>query len=288
MMRFPPHGFGKVFNPCVDCKILMLGLAREMMAEYGAKFLISGEVLGQRPMSQRKDTLHVIRNEADVRDVLLRPLSAGMLAPTPMEESGLVDRSRLPGLSGRGRKGQFALARELGVTRIPPQAGGCRLGERESARRYWPVMQTFPRPLAPYFDLANVGRQLWRRADDRFTGHWLTMGRIQKDNEALQSLVRPELYQFIIENLPGPFALGCPVPGQDWDEDVLREAAVCLASFTPRARRSDAPVEVTITRGETRRVMTVRADEGHAFDEPRDWPQTRAEQKQWEKSLSTD
>ena len=81
MAAFPPHGFGKVFNPCVDCKILMLRRARDLMPRYEAKFLISGEVIGQRPMSQRSDTLNIIRNDAEVRDVLLRPLSAGMLSP---------------------------------------------------------------------------------------------------------------------------------------------------------------------------------------------------------------
>jgi hypothetical protein len=146
MAAFPPHGFGKVLNPCVDCKILMLRRAKELLPAYGAKFIISGEVLGQRPMSQRADTLNIIRNDADVRDVLLRPLSAGVLQSTPMEESGLVDRSKLPSLVGRGRKGQYDLARALGVTTIPTQAGGCRLGERESPGATGPSCAPFPAP----------------------------------------------------------------------------------------------------------------------------------------------
>ena len=103
MAGFPPHGFGKVLNPCVDCKILMLRRAKNLLPVYEASFLISGEVLGQRPMSQRADTLNIIRNDADVRDVLLRPLSAGLLPLTPMEESGLVDRSQIGRASCRGR-----------------------------------------------------------------------------------------------------------------------------------------------------------------------------------------
>ncbi len=286
MAAFPPHGFGKVLNPCVDCKILMLRWAKELLPRYGASFLISGEVLGQRPMSQRADTLNIIRNEADVRDVLLRPLSAGMLPITPMEESGLVDRSRLPSLVGRGRKGQYALAKALGVTKIPTQAGGCRLGERESARRYWPILRTFPKPLSGYFDLANVGRQLWRKDADAATGHWLVMGRDHKDNEKILRLVRPEQYVFVLKSFPGPHAVGCPVPGQDWPEEILGEAASCLASFSPKARRHGDVVEVSIARHGEERILRVRPDAAHGFEDNLTWPRTRAEQKQWERELA--
>ena len=280
MAAFPPHGFGKVLNPCVDCKILMLRRAKELLPAYGAKFIISGEVLGQRPMSQRADTLNIIRNDADVSDVLLRPLSAGVLQPTPMEESGLVDRSKLPSLVGRGRKGQYDLARTLGVTTIPTQAGGCRLGERESARRYWPILRAFPRPLAHYFDLANVGRQLWRDG-----GHWLAMGREHKDNEKLLKLVRPEHYVFVLKNFPGPHAVGCPVPGRDWPEDILAEAAACLASYSPKARRSEGEAEVAVTRFGQERIIPVRPHAQHGFSDNATWPETRAQQKEWEKTL---
>lgn len=96
----PAHGFGKVMNPCVDCKILMMRKARELMKKWGASFLISGEVLGQRPMSQRRDTLNVIRRDAEVKESLLRPLSAQLLDPTAPEISGLVDRNKLLGIFG--------------------------------------------------------------------------------------------------------------------------------------------------------------------------------------------
>lgn len=283
MAAFPPHGFGKVLNPCVDCKILMLRKAKALLSAYGAKFLISGEVLGQRPMSQRADTLNVIRNEAEVRDVLLRPLSAGLLPSTPMEESGLVDRVALSSLCGRGRQGQFRLAKDLGVTKIPPQAGGCRLGERESARRYWPVLRTFPRPLAGHFDLANVGRQLWRRDENgQPSGHWLAMGREHKDNEKLLRLVRPEDHVFVLTAFPGPHAVGRPVPGRDWDEAVLREAAACLASFSPKAKRHGGLVEVGVRQDGVERTVAVHPADPHGFRDNLIWSQTRDEQKAWE------
>jgi tRNA-specific 2-thiouridylase len=282
MAGFPPHGFGKVLNPCVDCKILMLRRAKTLLPVYEASFLISGEVLGQRPMSQRADTLNIIRNDADVRDVLLRPLSAGLLPLTPMEESGLVDRSRLPSLCGRGRKGQYALARELGVTKIPTQAGGCRLGERESARRYWPILRAFSRPLAPYFDLANVGRQLWRGDGDQ----WMVMGRDHKDNQKLLRLIAPEYYVFELKSFPGPDAVGIPAPGQVWSPEALAEAAACLASFSPKARNHDGAVEVSVIRHAKEQIIAVRPDMPHGFEDTPTWPQTRAQQKVWERDLA--
>ena len=189
----PPHGFGKVLNPCVDCKILMLRRAKKLLPVYGASYIISGEVLGQRPMSQRADTLNIIRNDADVREVLLRPLSAGLLPVTPWRNQDLIDRAK-PALPGRPRT-QRTIRPGQGAGRgQDPYPGRWmpHLGERESARRYWPIMRTFPKPLAPYFDLANVGRQLWRREADTVTGHWMVMGRDYRDNQKLLKLVSPE------------------------------------------------------------------------------------------------
>ena len=136
----PAHGFGKVMNPCVDCKILLLRHARLYMESIGARLLATGEVMGQRPMSQRRDVLNAIRRDAGVQDILLRPLSALHLAPTPAEEEGFVDRSRLLGISGRGRKDQLELAKKYQLPEIPTPGGGCRLADKENARRYWPVL----------------------------------------------------------------------------------------------------------------------------------------------------
>ena len=115
----PANGFGSALNPCVDCKILMMKKAKTLMAQFGAKFLISGEVIGQRPMSQRRDTLHVIRRDAEVKDILLRPLCAKCMEPTPFELSGEVEREKLLGIYGRGRKEQLALAKTFNITDIP-------------------------------------------------------------------------------------------------------------------------------------------------------------------------
>jgi hypothetical protein len=137
----PRHGYGANANPCVDCRIFMMRRAREIMEAEGAAFVFTGEVLGQRPKSQRRDTLRVIERESGLTGRLLRPLSARLLEPTLPEREGLVDRSRLLDISGRSRQRQMALARELGVTDWPQPAGGCcYLTDESFARKFFDIL----------------------------------------------------------------------------------------------------------------------------------------------------
>jgi tRNA U34 2-thiouridine synthase MnmA/TrmU len=121
----PRHGYGANLNPCLDCKVFMVGKAREWLDAHGFDFIITGEVVGQRPKSQRRDTLPVVARESGADDRLLRPLCARNLAPTLPERAGWVDRERLLDLSGRSRKPQMALAREMGIEDYAQPAGGC-------------------------------------------------------------------------------------------------------------------------------------------------------------------
>ncbi len=227
----PAHGFGSVMNPCVDCKILMLTHARAIMKETGAAAVATGEVLGQRPMSQRRDTLNIIQRETGLKGRLLRPLSALRLEPTEPELSGLVDRSRLLGIGGRGRKDQLSLAASFGIKEIPTPAGGCRLAEKENARSYLPVLLHSPSPTAGDFDLANAGRQLWRFDP---APHRLIVGRKQADNDLIQSLAGPNDLIFKVADHPGPLALARHL-GRDWPEDTILAAAATTASYAPKA-----------------------------------------------------
>lgn len=127
MLEDPPSGFGKNMNPCIDCHAAMFTKLKEIAIEEGFHFIFSGEVMGQRPMSQNKGSLNRVKNISNTGDMLLRPLSAKILEPTPMETSGMVDRSRLLGISGRGRSVQLALASEYGFAHVPAPAGGCLL-----------------------------------------------------------------------------------------------------------------------------------------------------------------
>ncbi|MDR2076668.1 MAG: tRNA(5-methylaminomethyl-2-thiouridylate) methyltransferase [Desulfovibrio sp.] len=238
LVRRPAHGFGKVLNPCVDCKILLLRAAREMMGQFGAKVIITGEVLGQRPMSQRRDVLNVIRREAGVRDLLLRPLCARHLEPTPAETSGFIDRSGLLGFSGRGRKNQLELAGKFGITDIPTPAGGCRLTEQGSARAFWPVLRFLPRPEPADFVLAKTGRQYWNL--EGRSPRWLCVGRNLADNERLEAQAGPEDLLLEAVGHTGATALGRTLPGDSWDNDSVRSAAAFAASFSGKAVRHHA------------------------------------------------
>lgn len=227
----PAHGFGKVMNPCVDCKILLLRRAREYMQAVGAQAIATGEVMGQRPMSQRRDTLNIIERDAGVKGLLLRPLSARLLAPTRAEESGLVDRERLLSISGRGRNEQLALAAHFGLKDIPTPAGGCRLAEKENARRYWPVLTKLPCAQTQDFALANVGRQFWLDADGQ--DYWLCVGRNRADNALLAPLLRQDDLLLELHNEQGPLALARH--GRRWPRPLLLEACALMASYATAA-----------------------------------------------------
>jgi hypothetical protein len=249
LVRRPAYGFGSVMNPCVDCKILMLRKARSIMRDLDACCVISGEVLGQRPMSQRRDTLNIIRRDADLRGLLLRPLCALHLEPSEAEVKGLVDRSRLLGIAGRGRKEQLALAARFGLREIPAPGGGCRLTERENARSYWPVLLHAPRPSPGDFRLADTGRQFWHEHDSQRPALWLSIGRNREDNETLAALAREDDLIFSLRDFPGPVALGRRF-GREWSDEAVQAAASLTASYSPKCLRrpkEETPAAVRVT-----------------------------------------
>ncbi len=135
MVKNPKHGYGKNMNPCIDCRIFMLKKAKKYMEEMGASFLFTGEVLGQRPMSQRREAMTIIEEEAGLEGLILRPLSAQFLEPTIPEKEGLIEREKLFGIRGRWRKPQMELAEEFDIKDYLCPAGGCRLTDPQFARR---------------------------------------------------------------------------------------------------------------------------------------------------------
>ena len=129
LIKKPQFGYGRGANPCVDCRIYMFQIAKTYMEQTDAQFIVSGEVVGQRPMSQKRRDLNVISHHSELDDRLLRPLSAKLLPPTWPEREGLVDRQQLFDFSGRGRKGLIALAKRFGFKEIPSPSTGCALTE---------------------------------------------------------------------------------------------------------------------------------------------------------------
>ena len=207
LLHNPSHGFGKNFNPCIDCKILMCSRIKELMAGYDASFLISGEVLGQRPMSQRRDTLWLIERDSENVGILLRPLSAKLMSPTIAEKEGWVDREKLLDISGRGRPRQIQLAKDFGITNFPTPAGGCTLADPILSERIEKIYKGnfIVRPEAIRISdirLLLVGRQ-FEVAD----GKWLIVGRNEKDNRKIESLAEEGDLLLHMPDWPGPTAL---------------------------------------------------------------------------------
>lgn len=240
MLVHGPHwGFGRHLNPCIDCKILMLRQAKDLLEHFQARFIVSGEVLGQRPMSQRRDALQIVQREARVKDLLIRPLSARLLAPTPMEESGFVDRTKLCGISGRGRKLQLALAHDFQLPEIPTPSGGCLLTDPESVKRFCPLLKYILTPSINDFQLSKIGRQFWS------DGHWLVIGRNKTDNAKLLELVQAHDIIFKLADIPGPLAIGRQFK-TPWSQNMIQEAAHFMLSFSTKVRESPQPIRVRV------------------------------------------
>ncbi|HOO90034.1 MAG TPA: tRNA 4-thiouridine(8) synthase ThiI, partial [Syntrophales bacterium] len=135
MLKAPRYGYGKNMNPCIDCHILMLKKAGEMMEAQGADFVFTGEVMGQRPMSQGKQSLHVVAKRSGYQDYIVRPLSARLLPETKPEIEGKIDRLKLLDIQGRGRKRQMEMAVRYNIDHYATPAGGCLLTEPGFAKR---------------------------------------------------------------------------------------------------------------------------------------------------------
>ena len=207
LLHNPSHGFGKNFNPCIDCKILMFSKAKELMAEHGASFMISGEVIGQRPMSQRRDTLRVIERDSDNDGLLLRPLSAQIMDPTKAETEGWVDREKLLNFSGRGRSRQISLAKEYGIADFPAPAGGCILADPILSKRIARIYRGDFVIKANEISVTDVRFLLLGRQFLLPEGFWLILGRNEVENIKIDALAEENDIVLHMPDRPGPTAL---------------------------------------------------------------------------------
>jgi len=203
VLENPRYGFGSNMNPCIDCKIMMLKEAGGLMNELSADFVITGEVLGQRPMSQNRQALELISKRAGLDGLLLRPLSALLLSETLPEKQGWVNRDKLLNFSGRGRKPQMELAKKLNITDYPNPAGGCLLTDPGFARRLKELMAHQELNM-DNVELLKMGRHFRLAYNTK-----LVVGRNEKENEQLVSLAKENDYLFFPnEELAGPTSLG--------------------------------------------------------------------------------
>jgi tRNA-uridine 2-sulfurtransferase len=252
LVKNPKFGHGKNMNPCVDCKALMLKEAKRIMEERGADFLVTGEVLGQRPMSQRRDVFPVIEREAGVAGLVVRPLCAKLLKPTFAEEKGLINRTELYGISGRSRKPQMELAVEFGLVEYAQPAGGCVLTDPIFSARLRDLLADNPSPSIRDIKMLRVGRH-FRDPD----GFFIIVGRDEMDNQEIEKLAGPGDY---VVQLAADFGSPLTLAGAGISEEGLHLAARLCARYS--AARNLESVPVVISRdGGLRNVEARPSDE---------------------------
>jgi len=203
ILEKPRYGYGSQMNPCIDCKILMLSKAKELMHECSASFIITGEVLGQRPMSQNKQSLEIIAKRAGLEGLVLRPLSAKLLPETIPEREGWIKQEKLFSFSGRGRKAQVELARVLGIKEYHQPAGGCLLTDPEFSKRLRDLI-AHEGLNGNNIELLKIGRHFRISSQAK-----LVVGRNEKENDRLVNLACQDDYLFMpTDELAGATSLG--------------------------------------------------------------------------------
>ncbi len=212
----PKHGYGKNFNPCIDCHAKMFAVAKSMMQELGASFLISGEVMGQRPMSQNKDALQTVLKESECEGLLLRPMSAKVLAPTIAEEKGWVDREKLEGITGRGRERQMQMVKEIGLENFESPGGGCLLTDETFGKKMFDFIK-YEKFEVKDIPVMKAGRHF--RLKD---GAKLVIGRDKDENKYLQEIDNDKYYHIKTAGLPGPHSLLSKNASEDDKETAAR------------------------------------------------------------------
>ncbi len=246
VLKAPKYGYGRNMNPCIDCHALMFKLAGERMHNDGFDFLFSGEVLGQRPMSQNPNALRSVAKLSEYADRVLRPLSAKLLPETSMEKEGLVDREQLLDIQGRSRKRQQAYAKEWGYLDYPASAGGCLLTEEGFSNQLRDLLEHDSNANVNDVELLKAGRQFRLSKQAK-----LILGRNKADNDRIQELSQPGHIVMRCKNFSGPLGIYCGPA----DAEELLSAAAILASYGKG--KDETEVEVLTIQGETEQSVIV-------------------------------
>ena len=233
VIRNPTYGYGSGMNPCIDCRIYMFRIAKRYMEEIGAGFVVTGEVLGQRPMSQRRQPLKTIEADSALDDLLLRPLSAQLLEPTLPERLGIVDRERLLRIAGRSRQEQMRVARQSQITTYSTPAGGCQLTDEHFAKKTRDLFAHEARPTTKDMELLTIGRHF--RLGPRTK---VIVGRNQIENLMLEGHAQ-EGYTCVRPKFAGPSAM---VAGPCTDE-AERAAITLICRHTKPEKLPAGPLE---------------------------------------------
>lgn len=258
MLKNPKHGFGSGMNPCIDCRSMMFKAAKKHMDEIGADFIISGEVLGQRPMSQHGPALKTIEKESELEGYIVRPLSGALLPKTIPEENGLIKRENLGMIRGRTRRMQLQMAQEYGIENPPNAGGGCLLTDPAFAIRAKDLFSHIDNPTTNDIDLLKIGRHF--RLDKTTK---VIVGRNQDENNMIKALALPNDIVFYAKEHVGPNTL---LRGDNVESHKQITAAITLRySDAPKeapgiviAEKSNGKSEISINRAEESEYLQYR------------------------------
>lgn len=236
VVRNPKYGYGKGINPCVDCRIYMHKLAKKYMHETGASFIITGEVLGQRPMSQRIDAFKSIERDSGLEGLILRPLCAKHLEPTIPEKAGIVDREKLLDIIGRSRKQQIELAEELNVADYPCPSGGCLLTDKIFSKKVKDLLEHSNDVSTKDLHLLKAGRHFRINEDTK-----VIVGRDEKDNVKLKNLTQPNNVLIEPLNFSGPTAV---IVGNNADDDAVNIVGRMILRYAKEKANSNSQLKM--------------------------------------------
>ena len=240
LVRSPKHGYGRAMNPCIDCRIFMLKEARKIMDEIRASFVITGEVLNQRPMSQHRGALRCIEKESGLEGLILRPLSARHFEPTLPEQEGIVDRKKLLGIAGRSRKTQYRLVDTFRLKEFSCPGGGCLLTEPLFAKRLKDLFDYSGDLTMKDVALLKIGRHFRLSPDTK-----LIIGRNKEENDRLSGLWSAPQMLLSPQGFKGPLGL---LTGAVGDGDIGLAANI----ISHYSKNDCYPITVQITDGAKR------------------------------------
>jgi tRNA U34 2-thiouridine synthase MnmA/TrmU len=226
MLKHPKHGIGAGFNPCIDCRSMMFDAAKKHMEDIGAEFIISGEVLGQRPMSQHAPALRTIEKESDLVGKIVRPLSAALLPETDPEKNGLIKRENLGMIRGRTRRNQLDMAKKYGIENPPNAGGGCLLTEPQFGIKAKDLFSHTKNPTINDIDLLKIGRHFRLDEETKFI-----VGRNKDENEMIKAIALPGDILLEAKDFVGPVSI---LRGSNAKKHLKFASSVTL-------RYSDAP-----------------------------------------------
>ena len=231
LVKKPKYGYGKGMNPCIDCHILMLKKAKNIMLKEKFDLVATGEVLGERPMSQNLKSLKLIEKKSGLKGYLLRPLSAKLLEPTIPEKKGLIERKKLLDISGRSRKRQLKLAKKFKIKSYPSPAGGCLLTDLEFSKKLKDLFEKYPRCQGNDIELLKLGRHFWQ---DKVK---IIVGRNEEENKKIRKLAKRADVLIEMENYPGPLTLVRSYSKRKISSRILEKARFLTKYYSTKSRQ---------------------------------------------------